>query len=185
MADRPDPLIEDVARRLRRPLDLGPAVDARVLSELRRPAPARPAPARVWAWLRRPRTITVSPLQLGGVLAATIALVIAAATIRPGALSPDGTAALSSYRPTEVRFTLAMPGSSRVALVGDFNDWNPDATPLAPAGPSAWTVTIPLRPGRYRYTFVVDGSRWVADPAGAAAPDDFGQPTSVITVIPN
>jgi 1,4-alpha-glucan branching enzyme len=72
-----------------------------------------------------------------------------------------------------------------VALVGDFNDWNPDATLLVPAGPSAWTVTIPLRPGRYRYTFVVDGSRWVADPAGAAAPDDFGQPTSVITVIPN
>ena len=127
----------------------------------------------------------MSPLQVGGVLAATIALVIAAAAIRPAAVPPYRSTALPPYRPTEVRFTLEIPGSSRVALVGDFNDWNPDATPLAPAGPSAWTVTIPLPPGRYRYTFVVDGSRWVADPAGAAAPDDFGQPTSVITVIPN
>jgi hypothetical protein len=44
-------------------------------------------------------------------------------------------------------------------------------------------VVIPLRPGRYRYTFVVDGTRWSRDPAAPRAlEDDFGTPTSVITV---
>jgi hypothetical protein len=41
---------------------------------------------------------------------------------------------------------------------------------------------VPLRPGRYRYTFIVDGT-WHRDPAAPRAlEDDFGTPTSVITV---
>ena len=47
---------------------------------------------------------------------------------------------------------------------------------------SGITVTVPLRPGRYRYTFIVDGT-WRRDPAAPRAlEDDFGQPTSVITI---
>jgi 1,4-alpha-glucan branching enzyme len=46
-----------------------------------------------------------------------------------------------------------------------------------------WTITIPLAPGRYHYTFVVDGTTWVADPmAPRTLEDDFGRPNSVITV---
>ncbi len=81
-----------------------------------------------------------------------------------------------------VRFALRAPASAQVTLTGDFNDWNAHQLPLhSRAG--EWTVTLRLRPGRYRYAFVVDGARWVADPRGATAPDDdFGTPTSVITV---
>lgn len=80
-----------------------------------------------------------------------------------------------------VRFALQAPTSRRVALVGDFNDWNRDAAPLR-QGRGEWSVTLRLRPGRYRYSFLVDGQRWVADQAIPADDDDFKTPTSVITV---
>ncbi|HYF38361.1 MAG TPA: isoamylase early set domain-containing protein, partial [Gemmatimonadales bacterium] len=82
-----------------------------------------------------------------------------------------------------VEFVLRASADSTVALVGDFNDWDPRATQLRPASDSVWSVVVPLRPGRYRYTFVVDGSEWRRDPsAPRALEDDFGTPTSVITV---
>lgn len=82
-----------------------------------------------------------------------------------------------------VRFALSAPGLKRVAVVGDFNNWDSRATPLARQG-GTWTVTLALQPGRYRYTFVVDGQRYLADPVRPpATDDDFGTPTSVITVV--
>ncbi|HEX6631274.1 MAG TPA: isoamylase early set domain-containing protein, partial [Gemmatimonadaceae bacterium] len=85
-----------------------------------------------------------------------------------------------------VTFVLVAPGARRVALVGDFNDWDVGATQLrpAPAG-RLWSVEVPLTPGRHRYAFVVDGERWLADPAAPRAPGpDFGSPNSVVTVTP-
>ena len=83
-----------------------------------------------------------------------------------------------------VRLRLAAPASSRVAVVGDFNDWDPAATPLRPAGDGGtWIVELRLKPGRYHYTFLIDGRRWVRDPSEpAAAESDFGAPVSVLTV---
>ncbi len=82
-----------------------------------------------------------------------------------------------------VEFALRIVADSAVALVGDFNDWDPRATPLRHAPGGVWTATVPLRPGRYRYTFIVDGTRWRRDPAAPRAlEDDFDTPTSVITV---
>ena len=73
----------------------------------------------------------------------------------------------------------ARPGT----VVGDFNDWDPAATPLRRASDGVWSVTRAAPPGRYRYTFIVDGTRWRRDPAAPPAlGDDFGTPTSVITV---
>jgi len=44
-------------------------------------------------------------------------------------------------------------------------------------------IEVPLAPGRYGYAFVLDGRRFVADPAAPRAlGDDFGAPTSVVTV---
>jgi len=58
------------------------------------------------------------------------------------------------------------------------------ATPLHTAAAGGlWAVTVPLAPGRYRYAFVVDGKRWQPDPSAPPAPDDeFGSPSSVVTV---
>jgi len=91
-----------------------------------------------------------------------------------------------------VRFVLAAPsvssGSSvsRVTLVGDFNGWNAEATPMRwDAAARAWTTVVALPAGRYVYAFVLDGRRWVADPAAPMAPEDgFGASNSVVVVAP-
>ena len=83
-----------------------------------------------------------------------------------------------------VRFVVAVPGAERVALVGDFNAWNLEATPLAATEEEGvWSVTIPLPAGRHEYSFVVDGERWLPDPnAPSAGTADFGPANSVVTV---
>ena len=44
-----------------------------------------------------------------------------------------------------------------------------------------WTVCFPLPPGQYRYMFVVDGARWMADPnAVASQSDGFGGRNSLL-----
>lgn len=80
-----------------------------------------------------------------------------------------------------VRFAIRAPDSQRVALVGDFNDWSRDAVQLQ-RGDGEWSVTLRLPPGRYRYSFLADGARWITDAASLRADDDFDTPTSVVTV---
>jgi len=82
-----------------------------------------------------------------------------------------------------VRFALVAPGASRVTLVGDFNRWDPAATPLrASADGRTWEVRVPLSPGRHVYAFVVDGGLRADPAAPRTADDDFGAPSSVVLV---
>lgn len=180
-----DPLIARIARDLRAPVSLDPALDARVMAQVLGLPLHRPAGAwrRLWRWWRRPRVFAMSPL---GALAAAATLAVTA-FVAARALAPGRepqvpeTAAVR----TPVEFLLVAPHASSVALVGDFNDWHA-ATPLHPVTSrekGVWSVTVPLAPGRYRYAFVVDGVRWEPDPSAPPAPDDeFGTPASVVTV---
>lgn len=64
-----------------------------------------------------------------------------------------------------VRLMFDAPDARRVAIAGDFNEWDADATLLTrDEGSRRWSVTLALRAGEHRYAFVVDGTRWVADP---------------------
>jgi hypothetical protein len=72
--------------------------------------------------------------------------------------------------------------ATSLSVVGDFNDWDMHATPMTLDG-GVWSVTLTLSPGRHVYAFVVNGSRWRADPrAPRAADSDFGRPGSVLFV---
>jgi 1,4-alpha-glucan branching enzyme len=83
-----------------------------------------------------------------------------------------------------VRFELAAPNASRVALVGSFNEWNPAATPLVrDATTGRWMVSLRLPPGRHVYAFVVDGDVTADPEAPRAADDDFGSTNSVVFVV--
>ena len=82
-----------------------------------------------------------------------------------------------------VRFVFVDSGAASVALVGDFNEWTKGATELKRSGaPGVWTVAVPLTPGRHEYAFIINGSRWVADPLAIRSSDDFGTESSVIRV---
>ena len=75
------------------------------------------------------------------------------------------------------------PGARTVGVAGDFNGWDPVQTLLEPSASGAWTVTLPLEPGRYEYMFVVDGTQWIADPFAAEQQDDgFGSRNAVLDV---
>jgi len=168
-----DQTVRQAIAELRRPVALDPALDGRALAQIRAGAPTHRIRARLGL------------LWLGGALAAGIALAL---LVRPpaGSPAPPGpTLATSEPQPTRaVLIRLAAPASSRVTVVGDFNDWDPVATPLRPAGDGGtWTVELHLKPGRYHYTFLIDGRRWASDPSEApAAESDFGAPMSVLTV---
>lgn len=193
-----DLMVARIARELKKPERIDPSFDARVMAEIRADRAPRLTP---WQWLVRPRSIRISPLGglgLAGALAASMMLAVSNGgdTPAPGTApeSPAGAAsATSTVAPTvgvaeqlpvqTVQFVLRAPRASSVTLVGDFNDWDTASTPMQKAAGDLWTITIPLTAGRYTYTFIVDGKRWVADPSAPRAPaDEFGQPSSVVTV---
>jgi hypothetical protein len=84
--------------------------------------------------------------------------------------------------PGQVTFALVAPASTGVSLVGDFNDWDRGRVRLERVRADEWRVTLRLPPGRYRYSYVTDEGQWLADPDAPPAFDEFGTPTSVITV---
>ncbi len=77
-----------------------------------------------------------------------------------------------SFRPTT--------NVTSVALVGTFNNWNKEANPMK-VGPdgSTYTLSIPLKPGRYLYKFVLNGEKWIIDPAASSEPDGNGNVNSI------
>jgi predicted carbohydrate-binding protein with CBM48 len=189
MSDAPrDPLIDRVAAELRRPAPASPGFDARVMAAVRAAPPS--LPARTWAWLAEPRAVALSPLG-GLALAAGVAVLVIAGAWgasrvggpRVAAPATAGSRPAAARTASVVTFVLVAPRAASVALAGDFDGWNAAATPLRRTASGLWSVDVPLAPGRYRYAFVVDGRRFVADPsAPPAVDDDFGQPTSVVTV---
>jgi hypothetical protein len=174
-------LSESLRRELRREPRFGALARTRVMSAVRREVAA---PTR-GGWL--------SPL-VATALAASLAVGVLASPLarsgRPSGapLEPDHASALTvAIRDTLllVRFALIAPRAERVALVGDFNAWQPGATPLVRnAHGGAWVGQAAVARGRHRYAFVVDDTQWVADPAAPAALAPNGRPASRL-VVPN
>ena len=166
-----DEVLRQVVGELRKPVRLDPSLDRRALDQIQAGSHwiALPASRRWGVW------IAGAAVAAGVLLAVTLPDRASAVALEQAALAAD-------ERP--VRLRLAAPASSRVAVVGDFNDWDPAATPLRRAGDGGtWIVELRLKPGRYHYTFLIDGRRWARDPnSPPAAESDFGAPVSVLTV---
>ncbi len=80
------------------------------------------------------------------------------------------------------RFVVYLPDATTAAIAGSFNDWQ--ALPMLKAGTEGyWEIFLDLKPGEYRYSFILDGGRWVADPTvRGREKDDFGTENSVLEV---
>ncbi|MEZ4457412.1 MAG: isoamylase early set domain-containing protein [Gemmatimonadales bacterium] len=90
---------------------------------------------------------------------------------------------LDRRRGRNIEFSLDVPAASRVTLVGDFNDWDRGRTPLVPVGAGRWEARVKLTRGLYRYAYLVDDRRWIADPARPAPADaDYGAALSLVTI---
>jgi 1,4-alpha-glucan branching enzyme len=60
-----------------------------------------------------------------------------------------------------------------VEVAGTFTGWH-DSVQLREMAPGVWAAFVPLQPGVHDYTFIVDGSQWVMDPAAPRVDDGFG-----------
>lgn len=79
-------------------------------------------------------------------------------------------------------FEYADAKATAVAVVGDFNDWNKDKTPMKLENGS-WKVSLQLKPGRHEYKFVVNNTDWITDPKCAeTVADKYGGRSSITEV---
>jgi hypothetical protein len=170
-----DPL-DRLIDRLREPMEMDPTLDDRVMARVSASGAPGGFVGRWWDWMRRPRTLAVSPLS------GLLAVAAAGAALWLGLSRPATTPAPAAPPVTPVQFVVVVPSARSVTLVGDFNDWDRNATPMRVTRGALWSVTVPLAPGRHRYSFLVDGKRWIADPDAPRAQDDFDSPSSVVTV---
>lgn len=151
-----------------------------LVRDLRAMPGARPeALSRLRARLRQPRRnsqIILSPMR-----AAALALLLIGAT---SLIWYSLRATPAPTTPVAVQFVFVHRAAGHVSVVGDFNDWDPKATPLNSSGAGLWSAVVDLPPGPVSYSFVVDGQTWYADPNAAVNTTDFGRPSSVLFVTP-
>ena len=181
-----------LARALRADVPLGSDERARrgVMERVRvAAAEGHPVRRRAEPWHRLSRSSIVG-ISLAAGIGGISTLSIVAPEARPAASALSsvviGDTVASTLRDTLrlVRLMFDAPGARRVAVAGDFNRWDADATLLTlEEGSRRWSVTLALRDGEHRYAFVVDGTRWVPDPRAArSARAENGRIYSLLTV---
>jgi hypothetical protein len=183
--------VDKIATRLRAAEHAHPTFEQRLMEKVR--AEGRPLyPAHQSAGpsgLRTERIFRVRPLRAFAI-AAGIAAIIGVSGVAIG-LRISGRAAVAAQPAVHlapdtvqvVRFVFVDSGARSVELVGDFNEWAKGSTVLRRSGaPGVWAATVSLSPGRHEYAFIINGSRWVADPLAPKSSDEFGTESSVIRV---
>ena len=87
-------------------------------------------------------------------------------------------ARIALAKPAE--FKLYAPQAKRVSVAGSFNGWDTKKFSAKKDSRGNWKVEVNLKPGRYEYKFLVDGS-WMNDPhCNSFATNSFGSQNSVI-----
>ena len=85
----------------------------------------------------------------------------------------------------KISVTFELPaavGSDHVVVLGDFNDWS-SPTPMKRRKDGSHSATVRLDPGRYRFRYLLDGSRWENDwSADAYEPNGYGSDDSVLVI---
>lgn len=90
---------------------------------------------------------------------------------------------LSEKPDKETTFCLTAPEAKKVFLAGDFNQWRiNDGSRMELEDGGRWTKSLSLRPGHYKYRFVVD-DQWSHDPKNPLYQENpFGSRDSLLEV---
>jgi len=68
---------------------------------------------------------------------------------------------LKSKNVCRVTFSLPAEEAGEVYVVGDFNEWDKQATPMK-KGKQGFSATVELEPGReYQFRYLVNGEQWL------------------------
>ncbi|HAM51892.1 MAG TPA: glycoside hydrolase [Nitrospiraceae bacterium] len=78
------------------------------------------------------------------------------------------------------------PKARKVTIVGEFNNWDRQATPLKKMANGDFVVTLELDAGKeYRFRYLIDGNRWENDwHADKYVKGPYGDDDSVVCVSP-
>jgi 1,4-alpha-glucan branching enzyme len=81
-----------------------------------------------------------------------------------------------------VNFVCHAPAAKRVTLVGDFNDWHPEAMPLKRQVDGTWSVQVILGHGHHHYQFLVDGKPTLDPRAQGTVRNEANEKVSLLAV---
>jgi len=82
-----------------------------------------------------------------------------------------------------IAFVLHDHDARQVQVLGSWDGWRAPGLIAAPVEPGVWRAERELPPGSYIYKFLLDGTRWLGDPANPRkATDGLGGLNSVLTV---
>ncbi len=94
---------------------------------------------------------------------------------------------LKSSAACRVTFRLpkeAAPGARNITIVGDFNSWNINETPMKRLKSGDFKLTLKLQcKSEYRFRYLIDGNRWENDwRADRYVPNHYGCDDSMVIV---
>lgn len=81
-----------------------------------------------------------------------------------------------------IHFFCEAPYARAVFLVGDFNNWDPNAWPMERRVDGWWYIQVPLCHGHHRYYFLVDGQPMLDPQATGVTRDAKGEEVSLVAV---
>jgi len=58
---------------------------------------------------------------------------------------------------TLINFLCVAPQARHISLIGDFNNWEPNANPMKRMPDGGWHIQIHLHHGHHKYLFLIDG----------------------------
>ncbi len=81
-----------------------------------------------------------------------------------------------------VNFICLASNAQRVTVVGDFNDWDPNAHPLKRHVDGSWSAQIAIGHGHHHYLFLVDGKPTLDPRAQGIARNEQNEKVSLLAV---
>lgn len=102
--------------------------------------------------------------------------------MNPAPRPPGPPRSLGSKALVPVNFICLAPQAQKVAVVGEFNAWNPETHPMTQTFDGSWQASVSIRHGHHQYAFWVDGVLQV-DPRGQGISRNAqGQRVSLLAV---
>ncbi len=190
-----DPMVQRAVEELKRLPAFDPAVVRRItaaaaaarLTPADDPTAARSRPrSRVWTTLGLAAAAAIVGFIAHDLVPSDRSAATESARVPLPVILPMRATATSSADVAIVpqQFVLENTSARRVSVVGDFNNWNPNATPMTRSPDSGlWSVIVPVVSGRHVYGYMVNDSVFTLDPRKPRVRDpDFGTDASVVMV---
>jgi 1,4-alpha-glucan branching enzyme len=81
-----------------------------------------------------------------------------------------------------VSFICQETAAKSVSVIGDFNDWSPNANPMKRHVDGTWNAQIPIPHGHHHYLFLIDNKPTIDPRAHGIARNEKGEKVGLLSV---